>query len=240
MTKRDVGYHALIALTALGLVAAPVAIFAFTPVVPSMGLSQKIFYYHVPCAWLMLLSAVLAGAGGAALLLGGRVWGDRLVAAGAETTVVFGALVLTTGPLWARKAWGHYWVWDARLTTLLILFLTFLAALAARRYAGAAGRRVAAGAALLGAVNAPLVYAAVRIWKTTHPPATVAGALSPALQPAFWISVATFSCFFALLFALRLRLARTEDEVDALTVAIAERAMRRGPRAPARAAEEIR
>ncbi|MCA9665196.1 MAG: cytochrome c biogenesis protein CcsA [Myxococcales bacterium] len=221
-------YYLLAALTAVGFLVCPYLVFHNAPIEPQMGFIQKIFYFHVPCAWQMLFGAITCGIGGAVFLFKRKPWADRLTTAASELTVVFGALVMTSGPLWARKAWGHYWVWDARLTSLLILFLTFLGVMLARRYAGPAGRRIAAGAALFGAINVPLVYVSVRIWKTNHPSNTVVTTLSPAMRLAFWLSVLTFTLLFVLMMWTRMRTGRLEDEVDELAIAIADR----GPAAP--------
>ncbi len=244
--RRPWWFYPLTALTGIGFIVAPYLIFVTTPVVPSMGLSQKIFYFHVPCAWLMMLAALLSGVSGTTFLFlprgprprreSARSAADRFCGVTAELVVIFGVLVMTTGPLWAKKAWGHYWVWDARLTTLLMLLLTFLAARIARRYAGPAGRQISAGMAMFGALNVPLVYAAVKIWTTAHPPATVARALSPALRPALFVSLATFTALFGLLLVLSLGVERQRALTDDLRLRLAElRADARRRRRAARA-----
>ena len=171
----------------------------------------------------MVLAAVVSAAGGAAQRFGRRRWGDELTIAAAELTVLFGVLVLTTGPLWARKAWGHYWVWDIRLTTVLILFLIFIAVLLARRYGGPAGHRIAAGLALFGAADVPLVYISVKLWRTIHPGSSVATSLHPDMRPAFFVSLALFTLLFVALLLIRLNLERTRNRLDDLAVAAAER-----------------
>src|SRR3954469_7366953 len=103
-------------LCALMFAASPFLI-ANAPYEATMGLVQKIFYYHLPSAWVFLLSAIICGIASARFLFGGSPRQDRLAHAAAELTVVFGAIVLVTGPLWARKAWGVRWQWDVRLTS---------------------------------------------------------------------------------------------------------------------------
>ena len=105
-----------------------------------MGFVQKIFYFHVPCAIMLFLSTFVCAGGSIAFLFKGSERGDRLAVAAAELGVLFGVCVLTSGPLWGRKAWGVWWQWDARLTTSLLLFLMMVAYLMARRYGGPAGR----------------------------------------------------------------------------------------------------
>lgn len=210
-------------LVACGFVVAPYLIFFSAPVLPELGLIQKIFFFHVPSAWAMFLSAFVCAFGSAAFLFKRRRWGDELATAAAELTVVFGVLVLTTGPLWARKAWGHYWEWDVRLTTVFILFLIFIAVLLARRYGGPASRRIAAGLALFGAADVPLVYLSVKLWRTIHPKTTVVTSMHPDMRPAFFVSLTLFTLLYLVLLWIRLNLERSRGRLDALAVTLAER-----------------
>jgi len=213
----------LIVLTACGFALAPYLVFFVAPPHQELGFIQKIFYFHVPCAWAMFLSTLVSAIGGGAYLFRRREWGDRWVAAGAELTVVFGVLVLITGPLWAKKSWGHYWVWDVRLTTVLILFLIFVAVMLARRFGGAASRRIAAGLCVFGAADVPLIYISVRLWRTIHPDTTVVGSLPNKMRLAFFFSLGVFTLLYVLLLWIRLRLERSRRELDELVVAAAER-----------------
>jgi heme exporter protein C len=210
-------------LSAAGLGVAPYLIFFVAPPEPVQGFIQKIFFFHVPCAWSMFLAAFVCAAGSAVFLFRGRRWGDEVAAAGAEVTVLFGILVLVTGPLWARKAWGHYWVWDVRLTTVFVLFLIFVAVLLARQFGGPARRRIAAGLALFGAADVPLVYLSVKLWRTIHPETTVVTSLPSGMKVAFFTSLAVFTLICILLLWIRVNLERSRNRVDDLAVAVAER-----------------
>ena len=106
---------------------------------------QKIFYYHMPSAWLFLIAALVAGVSSAIFLFGRKPNADAWALAAAEMAVVFGIITLVTGPLWARKAWGIWWVWDARLTSSLILWMIFVAYLLLRRYGGPGSDKLGAG-----------------------------------------------------------------------------------------------
>src|SRR3954468_20131451 len=101
-------------------VAALYAIFAVAPVERQMGIVQKIFYFHVPSAYAMYVGFTLAMVGSVGYLRKRRPGFDALAVAGAEVGLLFCAIVLMTGPLWARNAWGTYWAWDPRLTTTLL------------------------------------------------------------------------------------------------------------------------
>src|SRR6476619_6386726 len=149
------------------------AMFAYAPVMiqrapyeSTMGLVQKIFYFHVPSWIVMFTSAFVCGIASAVVLFSGREAADRVAAAAAELTVLFGTIGLITGPLWGRKAWGVWWQWDARLTSALVMWLGFLACLLLRTYGGAGSEKLAAVLALFGMANVPFVYWSVNVWRT--------------------------------------------------------------------------
>src|SRR5207237_3302788 len=123
---------------------------------------------------------------------------------------------LVTGPLWARKAWGLWWDWDARLTTAFLLELMFLAYLLVRRYGGPGSEKLAAALGVFGMANVPFVYVSVNIWRTLHPQTTVVPSLRPGMRGAFWFSVAAFMLLYAVLLTLRVELQRRREALDAL------------------------
>ena len=199
------GLLAAILVALAGFLVVPHLITA-APLEPVMGVVQKIFYFHVPCAIMLFVATFVCAGGSIAYLFKGSEAGDRLAAAAGELGVLFGVCVLVSGPLWGRKAWGVYWQWDARLTTSLLLFLTLIAYLLARKYGGPGGKRLAAALGLFAAVNVPLVYKSVDIWRTIHPQTTVVRTLDPGMRPAFWASVTLIALVFGILLALRMRL----------------------------------
>jgi heme exporter protein C len=201
-------------LCAVGFAIAPYLIFFVAPVHHNLGFIQKIFYFHVPCAWAMFLSAILSAIGGAASLLRQKRWGDELCISAAELTWLFGILVLITGPLWAKKTWGHYWVWDVRLTTVLVLFLVFIAVLLARRYGGPARKKICAALAIFGAAEVPFVYFSVKFWRATHPKTTVVASLPDKMKLAFFVSLALFTVVLVLLLWIRINLERCRNHLD--------------------------
>ena len=186
------------------------------PLEPVMGFVQKIFYFHVPCAIMLFLSTFVCAGGSVAFLFKSSEAGDRLAAAAGELGVLFGACTLVTGPLWGRKAWGVWWQWDARLTSSLLLFLMLIAYLLARRYGGPGGRKLAAALALFAAVDVPLVYKSVDIWRTVHPKTTVVPSLDPRMKPAFWSAFALITLVWILLLTLRMRLEKARADLSAL------------------------
>jgi heme exporter protein C len=211
-------YLALLFMSTVALLFAPQLIVA-APRESTMGLVQKIFYFHVPSAWLCFLSTFVCASGAAAYLSRESERGERLAASAAELTVLFGLCTLVTGPLWARKAWGTYWQWDVRLTTTLLLWMIFIAYLFARRFGGPGGKKLAAGLAIFGAADVPLIYVSVSIWRTIHPKTTVVPTLQAGMRGPFWLSLLGFSLFYFVLLGMRLRLERARLELEALHLA---------------------
>jgi heme exporter protein C len=126
----------LLAGAAVMLARAPLMIEA-APIESSMGVIQKIFYFHVPSAIMAFLAAFVCGGASAAYLWRRGKGADALAVAAAEMVVLFGFIVLFTGPLWARKAWGVWWEWqDVRLTMTLVMWMIFVAYLLLRRFGG--------------------------------------------------------------------------------------------------------
>jgi heme exporter protein C len=220
---RSVGTGFLVAATAaaVGFMVVPGLILG-APLEPVMGFVQKIFYFHVPCATMLFLSTFTCAGGSIAYLFKGSEAGDRVAASAGELAVLFGICTLVTGPLWGRKAWGVWWQWDARLTSSLLLELVMMAYLLARRYAGPAGRKLSAALALFAAIDVPLVYKSVDIWRTVHPQTTVVPTLDPRMRPAFWSAFALILVVWSLLLALRMRLERARAELAALRLDVDE------------------
>ena len=135
--------------------------------------------------------------------------------------MLFGLCTLVTGPLWARKAWGVCWVWDVRLTTTLLLWMIFIAYLFARRYGGPGAKKLAAGLALFGAADVPLIYFSVSIWRTIHPKTTsMPSVLSqPGMALPFIVAMITFTILFFALLEFRVGLERARARVDELHLA---------------------
>jgi heme exporter protein C len=186
---------------------------AQAPLEQTMGLVQKIFYFHVPCAWLLMLSTLVCAGGSLAYLFRGSERGDRIALSAAELGVLFGLCVLVSGPLWAKVAWGVYWQWEARLTSSLLLWLMLVAYVLARRYGGTGARRLAAALALFAAVDIPLVYFSVRFFRSIHPQTTVVSTLGPGMRGAFWLSLLAFTVLWLLLLWLRVTAERAQAEI---------------------------
>ena len=194
------------------------------PFESTMGLVQKIFYFHAPSGMVMFLSAFVCGISSAMYLFRGRPDADRVALAAAELTVLLGTIVLATGPLWARKAWGVWWQWDARLTSSLLLWLMFTACLLVRRYGGPGSEKLAAAVAIFGMFNVPFVYVSVNMWRTLHPKTTVVPSLGPGMREPFWFCFGAFLMLYLVLLALRVRLAEQQATLDAHYLELDDRA----------------
>ncbi len=189
------------------------------PTEQSMGDIQRIFYYHVPSAF-VAFACFFANAVASVLYLIKRSPGvDAFAVSTAELGVVFCSVVLVTGPLWARPVWLIWWTWDARLTSTLLLWLIYVSYLLLRRFA-AAGQAPVLSAVLsvFGAMDVIFVYYSIQWFRTQHPSPVLTGEgyLDPAMKVAFWTNVATFFFYASLILWLRIRMERTAQQVEQL------------------------
>ncbi len=195
-------------------------VFVRAPEERVMGAAQKIFYFHVPSAFVTYLGvAVLLGGSIAYLWTRDRRW-DSLSRAATETSLLFCGIVLVTGPIWAKPAWGAWWTWEARLTTTLVLWLLLACCLMVRAYAADRdlGARLAAIVGIVAALDVPIIHKAVEWWRGQHPVVFKSGAdggLAPGMREAFAVSTLAFFLLYGLLLALRYATARIEDRAQA-------------------------
>jgi heme exporter protein C len=213
---RDRWLYALWGATTVALGVAIWLVFLYAPEERVMGPPQRIFYFHVPLAMMTFLAvfALLVGSVGY-LWTRDRAW-DDLARAATEVGILFCTLVLVTGPIWAKPAWGVWWTWEARLTTTLLLWLLLVGGQMVRSYAANRdqGARLAAVVGIVAALDVPIVYKAVDWWRGQHPVLFRPGAgraLAPGMSETFRFCILAFLLLFALLLALRYRLARVED-----------------------------
>jgi len=179
-----------------------------------LGTAQKIFYYHVPMAWIMMLFGVVCGiAAGVQLRRESRLAEAIAIAAG-ELVIVTGLGVLITGPIWGHASWGKAWTWDARQVSTGLLWLVFVAYVMVRRYGAAGSERLAAALAIFGAIDVPIIYYAVKIWKTTHPSNNVVGSLPPEMWAALWPGLGALVATCIALVMVRTRQELTEMNLD--------------------------
>jgi len=225
-------FYGLLALAAITTIGTLQLIAFKAPVEASMGIVQKIFYFHVPAAYAMYLGAGACFVGSAAYLYNGKIGWDALARAGAEVAVAMGLCVLITGPLWAAKAWGVYWTWDPRLTTSMLSVLLYVAYVVLRAFAGhgEAERKFAAALGVLGAANLPIIHFSVQKWGGNHPKVITSGGgglQHPDMKLTLMFGFLSFTLIAAVLVWHRVRVdlasARLADlEQEALELGIGE------------------
>jgi heme exporter protein C len=174
---------ALSLVALLGIAGVYVVALAFTPIEAHQGLAQKIFYIHVPAAWSALLAFSLVGIASVLYLWLEDPRLDLFAASSAEVGVAFSAVMLTTGPIWAKPIWGTWWTWDARLTLTLFLFFLFVGYLSLRtavhdRHERA---RFSAVVGIMGMLLVPFVHLSVYLFRTLHPQPIVLKPSAPSL-----------------------------------------------------------
>lgn len=195
-------------------------IFIWVPTEQNLGIVQRAVYVHVPLAWLSMVCIVLVAISSVIYLITRKRSWDRIALASAETGVMAGSLVIITGAIWAKPIWNVWWTWDAKLTTTAILWFIYVAYLMLRAYAPAGEQRLrlAAIVAVLGAIDAPLLYWAAELWRTAHPeliigPAAESSGLTSQMSLTLLISLLAFTSAFTYMLVERYRVSRSEEEV---------------------------
>jgi heme exporter protein C len=191
------------------------------PVEASMGIVQKIFYFHVPAAYSMYLGATFCFVGSAGYLARGTPRWDAVARAGAEIAVVMGLMVLISGPLWAAKAWGVYWTWDPRLTTSMLSVLIYVAYVVLRSFTGdgESERKFAAALGVLGAANLPIIHYSVQKWGGNHPKVITTGGgglQHPDMKLALSLGFLAFTLLALTLLWVRVRVLLAQSRLAAL------------------------
>jgi heme exporter protein C len=214
------------ALLAVGLYMA----FFTAPADYQQGETVRIMFIHVPSAWLAMFCYTLI----AISALGSLIWRHPLADVSAKAAAPIGAafafLTLVTGSLWGKPTWGTYWVWDARLTSVLVLFFLYLGLIAiwnAIEEPSKAGR-AAAILALVGVVNIPIIKFSVDWWNTLHQPASISRFDAPAIHPSILtpllIMALAFTCLFLWMHMKAMRAEILRRRVETMIVTQVSRA----------------
>jgi heme exporter protein C len=214
-------------LWAITLVGMPVTIwmaFLYAPTDAIEGPPQRIFYFHVPIAWIgMLAFVVMAVAGVVYLWKKDERW-DWVAQAAAEIGMVFISLALITGSIWGYTTWGTWWTWDARLTTTLILWFIYIGYLMLRSYMGRTPASARAGAvmSIICVIDVPIIYESVNWWRTLHPTAEVGtpGALPPPVVLTLLVSLTVFTILYAVLMISAYQLQRAQTLAQRLRASL--------------------
>lgn len=200
------------------LIAAQVFSILTSPAEGDMGHLQKIMYVHVPAAWMAFISFFIVLVFSVRYLWRRRENDDLIAASAAEVGAVFTGVTLMLGMIWGRPAWGVWWVWDARLTSTLVLFLIFVGYLALRAFVDDAGQKARWSAAVgaIGAVNVPLVYMSVKWWRTLHQPPSSPATLDPAYTIGLRLNAIALLLVTIYFIRKRYEIARLERAVEHL------------------------
>jgi len=206
------------AVSALAIGTALLLVFLVAPREAVMGDVQRIFYFHVPAAWVGYLALFVSFVASVLYLVRRSSRWDRLALSSAEIGLVFITEGIITGSFWAKATWGVWWTWEPRLTTSAVLWAIYASYLTLRRAMEEQERRarVAAVYSVLGFVAVPINFMAIRWWRTVHPLVFEGGDsnLTPAMLTVLIFSIVSFTLFYLLVLLLRLRLESTHDQVE--------------------------
>ncbi len=200
----------------------------YAPTDAIQGNAQRIFYIHVPMAWVAFLAFFVVFVAGILYLWKRSLIWDQIARASAEIGLVFTTLVLITGSFWGRPIWGTWWTWDARLTTTLLLWFIYLSYFMLRAYAGERERaaRYSAVIGIIGFIDVPIIYMSVDWWRTLHPQAVIntSGAAMPGqMVVALMVCLAGFTLLYAYLMFQKFGIERSKDKLLDYQFALAER-----------------
>ena len=219
MTKRII----LGAVAILLVIASAYAAFFIAPEERTMGLIQRIFYFHVSSAWAGFTAFFLCFLGNLLYVWKRDPKYDWLAVSGAEVGLAFTTVVLITGPVWAHPVWGIWWTWDARLTSTFVLWLLYVSYLLLRTLVDEPDRRALLSSlfGIFAFLDVPLVFGAIRWWRTQHPQPVIAGGegsgLEHTMKLVFFFSAFAMHVFMAFLVAERYALEKLRTETDFLT-----------------------
>lgn len=215
--------RALPVLCFLAMLIALWGAFLYAPTERTMGDVQRIFYFHVSAWWIAFVAFTVTFVASVGYLWKEKRRLDQLALASTEIGVLFTTIGLVTGPIWAKYAWGIYWTWDPRLTTALVLWLMYVGYLMLRRYVPSETKRasLAAVVAIIAYVDVPVVFLAIRLWRTQHPQPVILGAeessgLHPQMLHALLMANVAFLLLYLWLLQKRLAVESTQLEVERL------------------------
>jgi heme exporter protein C len=210
------------AVAVLLVIAAAYASFYIAPEERTMGLIQRIFYFHVGSAWAGLDAFVICFLANLLYVWKRNQNYDWLGVSAAEVGLVLTTVVLITGPIWAKPAWGIYWTWDARLTSTFVLWLLYISYLLLRSLIEEPDRRALLSSlfGIFAFLDVPLVFGAIRWWRTQHPAPVIMGGpgsgLDPTMNKVFFFSVLAMHVFMIFLIVERYSLEKMKSEVEIL------------------------
>jgi len=209
------------AVTVVGLAAGLVMAFGIAPREATQGNVQRIMYLHVPSVWVAYLAFAVVLVASVVYLVRRAEAADQVAHASAEVGVLFTGLTIATGSIWGKPTWGTWWTWDARLTTVSILFVMYLGYLLLRGMIDdrERGARFAAVLGIVAAFNIPLVHFSVYWWRTLHQPPSLMkpgpSTMPDSIVAALLVNFAAFTLLYVYFVTRRARVLRLEAEAEA-------------------------
>jgi heme exporter protein C len=216
--KRGLSGAAVVALVAAGTYAS----FYIAPTEATMGLIQRIFYFHASSAWAGSTAFLICFVANLLYVWQRREKWDAIGVAAAEVGLAFITIVLITGPIWAHPVWGIWWTWDARLTSTFVLWLLYVSYLLLRTLVEEPDRRALLSAlfGIFAFLDVPLVFGAIRWWRTQHPAPVIMGGpgsgLEPTMRKVFFFNVLVMHILMVFLVKQRYGLEKLRGEVDGI------------------------
>lgn len=216
----------LFALSSVLILLSLYMVLVFVPTEIDMGIVQRIFYYHVPLAWIAFLAFFVVFTGSIMYLAKRSTKWDNIASASAEIGLVFISLMLITGSIWAKPAWGVWWIWEPRLTTSLVLWFIYVAYFIVRGYVSGEEKKARFGAVvgIIGFLNVPLVFLSVTLWRTQHPPLTIfSGGLEPPMLATLLVCLVAFNFLYFYLLSERSMMKNDEHMLSQIKETMARR-----------------
>ncbi len=214
MNHKFIFRRILLGLSFVLMISGLYLIFLYVPTEETMGVVQRIFYFHVPIAWVAFLAFFIIFICSILYLWKRDSRYDTIAYSSAEIGLVFTSLVLITGSIWAKPIWGVWWTWDARLTTALILWFIYIAYLIVRSYAGEGPQSARFGAVvgIIGFIDVPISFMAITLWRTQHPgPVIFEGGLAPSMLLTLLVCLAAFTTLYIAILIQQVSLKNDEN-----------------------------
>ncbi|MCL1885783.1 MAG: cytochrome c biogenesis protein [Dehalococcoidia bacterium] len=216
----------LLLVSSLLILASLAMVFVFVPTEANQGVIQRIFYFHVPVAWVAFFAFFVTFVAGIVYLVKRNPLWDMMACVSAEIGLVFTTLVLITGSIWGRSFWGIWWTWDARLTSSLVLWLIYIAYFIIRAYISEEERkaRFAAVVGIIGFVDVPIVALAIQLAPTAqHPNGEIFhGGVKGLMLVTLLLSIAAFTALYLLFMVVGISIKKDERELAGIKEAMKE------------------
>ncbi len=195
--------------------------FIYAPLEKVMGIVQKIFYFHVASAWIGFFALFVTFITSIIYLFKRKTVYDDIASISAETGFIFCTIVIVTGPLWARPAWGVFWMWDPRLTSMLVLWFVYAGYIMLRKYMDDVQKKAQYSAAvgIIGFINVPVVFLSIQWWENTIHPNVMqkgGGGMHSDMLTAVFVCLGVFTIIYLSLLIRGLRVVYLERRINML------------------------